>query len=143
MMRAAVVAEARKWLGIPYRPKGRSERGIDCLGLLVVVGRAFAVPHEDQQHYTDYPSPDREMLGVFDRYLERRSISPPWPGLIGVFADRRLPAHVGIFSARDDALHVIHARVDERRVVEEQYDNAPLPRELRVIALYAYPGLED
>ena len=32
--RAAVFAEARNLLGVPWRHKGRTERGVDCLGLL-------------------------------------------------------------------------------------------------------------
>jgi cell wall-associated NlpC family hydrolase len=141
--RGDVVAEARKWIGIPYRPKGRSERGLDCIGLLIVVGRAFAVPHEDQQHYTDYPTQERQLLALMDTYLARRRVHEPWDGLIGVFSERRLPAHVGIFARRSDVPHLIHARLSERKVVEEAYDLDPLTRPYRLLGLFAYPGLED
>jgi hypothetical protein len=143
MTRAEVMAEARRWVNCRYRHKGRSELGVDCIGLLIVVGRAFRVPYEDQQHYTDYPTHERALIAALDAHLERRRIDEPWDGLIGVFSERRLPAHVGIFSRLHGAQHLVHARLSERKVVEEFYDLDPLTRTYQLIALFAYPGLED
>ena len=42
MMRAAVIAEARRWIGTPYRhAAARHGLGCDCLGLVIGVRRAL------------------------------------------------------------------------------------------------------
>jgi hypothetical protein len=141
MLRAEVVAEARRWLGTPFRPKGRSHRGLDCIGLVVVVGTAFDVPHEDQQHYTDWPDPERRLLTELGRFLEPQPLDQSWEGAIGVFTQDRLPGHVGIFSLQHGVRHMIHARMATRRVLEEAFD--PHSREYRLLALFGFPGLAD
>lgn len=142
MTRAEIIAEARKWLGTPYRPRGRSARGLDCLGLLVKLGEAFAVPHVDTQDYSLWPAGDHRILHTFDRFLVRMPPDSRLPGLVGVFAERRLPGHCGVFSTKHDADHLIHARIRPGRIMEEPW--ALLRRgELRLIGLFAMPGLED
>lgn len=142
MTRAEVVAEARSWLGVSFRPKGRSRRGVDCIGLLVVVGQAFAVAHVDQQHYTDWPDPTRRILTELDRFLERRPSEEDWDGTIGVFTTHQsLPGHVGIFSTRHNAPHLIHARMQQRVVLEQVFDNDPRTRSTQLVARYGFPGL--
>jgi hypothetical protein len=111
-----------------------------------MVGRAFAVPHEDQQHYTDWPDPQRLMLAAFDCYLERLSpVEEDWDGTIGVLTTTvmRLPGHVGIFSTVDGVRHLIHARMSERKVLEQRFDSDPRSRETVLVARYGFPGLED
>jgi hypothetical protein len=144
MTRAEVVTVARSWIGTPFRPKGRSQRGVDCIGLLVMIGRALNVPHEDEQHYTDWPDPQRRMLDVFDRHLWRRPVNEPnWDGTVGVFPTFRcLPGHVGIFSTLHGVRHLIHARADQRVVLEQPYDSDPRTAEMRLVARYGFPGLE-
>lgn len=41
--RAAVLATARTWLGVPYLWGGNTKRGVDCSGLTVAVYRAHGV----------------------------------------------------------------------------------------------------
>lgn len=141
MTREEVQAEARKWVRTPYRQQGRSARGLDCIGFLVVVGRAFNVPHQDECEYSNWPQQDHVILRKLALYLDRLPPSTDLPGTIGVFAERRLPGHVGIFSLRNDRVHLVHARMVPRMVVEECW--AQVPRsELRLIGLFGFPGLE-
>lgn len=145
MTRAEIITEARRYLGVRYQKKGRSERGLDCLGLLVMLGRTFDVPHTDAQDYSDWPRSDHLILHTLDRYLIRQSpLTPPalWPGLVGVFAERRLPGHTGVFSERDRRVYLIHARINPPCVIEECWDQVPR-HELRLIGLYAFPGMTD
>lgn len=144
MTRAQVIAEARSWLGTKFRPKGRSRLGVDCLGLLVMVGRAFDVAHTDEQHYTDWPSPERLMLAKFDACLTRRLPGEAnWDGTIGVFPGfKTLPGHVGFFTSLHGARHLLHARVNAGLVVEEAFDSDPRTRSMLLVARYAFPDLE-
>ena len=44
LKRRDIVAEARKWVGVPYRHQGRGARGIDCVGLLIEVANGVGHP---------------------------------------------------------------------------------------------------
>jgi cell wall-associated NlpC family hydrolase len=141
MTRDEVVAEARRWLFVPYRKRGRTKYGLDCIGFLVVVGRAFAVPHKDEFEYSDWPQQDHMILRKLEQYLDPLPPDTAKPGAIGVFAEARLPGHVGIFSMKHDVEHLIHARIRPGVVLEEPWRQVPR-RELRLIGLFAFPGLE-
>jgi len=51
----AVGAAARAWLGIPWRHQGRSARGVDCAGLVVLVARELGLADYDKQTYGRRP----------------------------------------------------------------------------------------
>jgi hypothetical protein len=145
MTRDDIVAEARRYLNVPYHRKGRSLQGLDCLGLLVMVGRHFEVPHIDEQDYSDWPHSDHVIIKKLGQYLTPMSPTLPmsqWPGLVGIFAERRLPGHAGIFSFLRDRVHLIHARVFPSAVMEECWDQVP-HSEIRLIGLFAFPGMVD
>lgn len=142
MTRDEVVREARSWLGVPYRERGRSRIGIDCIGLLVVVGQAFQVPHVDHADYGAWPDPHHRILRVLGQYLDRAPVDGPLPGTIGVFAEGRLPGHVGFFSEQHGHTHLIHARTGGP-VTEQQYRPLGPRRAFRLVALFAFPGLES
>lgn len=143
MTRAEVQAAARTWVGVPYRHAGRSERGLDCIGLVVVVARHFNVPHVDHQHYTAWPDPHGRLFAECDQVLVLRS-DEPREGTIGVFRQDgyRLPCHVGIFTRREGSLYLVHAMLARRRVVEEPFTESGLGG-FRLIRRYAFPALED
>lgn len=137
----AVVAEARRWVGTRYRVKGRSETGLDCIGLLVVVARSLGVPHTDRLDYADWPDPNHAILRELGRDLVRMPGARLSPGTIGVFAEQRLPCHCGFFSERQGVVHVIHARLRSGRVLEEPYVEQRT-NAFRLIAQFRFPQLE-
>jgi cell wall-associated NlpC family hydrolase len=147
MTRAEVVSEARNWVGVPYRKKGRTASGIDCLGLLVVVARVFNVPHVDHHDYSDWPDPMYRILRELEKHLNPAPLTGPLPGTIGVFNQRILPAHVGIFSTLNGVTHLIHAHLDEDRVLEQPWRaRTPATRSgapIRLLRVFVFPGLED
>lgn len=140
MTRDEIVRETRGWIGCPYRRRGRSRKGVDCIGLVVVVSYPFEIVHIDQTDYSDYPHPDRLLLQAFDRFLTPVHPDSPFPGTIGVFTASVLPVHTGIFTEVHGKVHFVHARKDEGMVIEQEY--RPQDRHGRLIARYAYPGLE-
>jgi hypothetical protein len=141
MTRAEVQVEARKWLQVSYCKRGRSSDGVDCVGFLVMVGRAFEVPHQDELDYSEWPQQDLLILKKLGQFLDHLPPSTPLPGTIGVFAERRLPGHVGIFSEKHRAVHLIHARINPGCVLEEPWQQIPRGQ-LRLIGLFGFPGLE-
>lgn len=63
-----IVTAAESMLGLPFVHQGRSERtGVDCVGLLVVMGRLIGYPEiHDVEGYRRTPSAQviREVLGA-------------------------------------------------------------------------------
>ena len=143
MTRDDVVSEARWWIDVPYRRKGRSPTGVDCLGLLVVVAARWSIVHEDPQDYMDWPDPDRRILRELRRFLRPVPINGRRDGMIGLFSQEVFPGHTGIFSTKGGQPHLIHARTDANRVVEEYYPIDPNGQPFRLIRMFALPGLED
>lgn len=143
MTRDEVVTEARRWLHVPYLQRGRSRRGLDCLGLGVVVAQHFNVPHEDIPDYSDQPHPRRLLLQQLRRYLQPMPQNGDLTGCIGVFVMVAMPCHVGFFTWQKNRVHVLHARLGAG-VVEEAYEpSQPGERrtEFRMIDALAFPGL--
>ncbi len=111
--RAAVVAEARSWLGTPYHHMGRIKGvGADCLTAPLccyqavgLVPRSFAVPF--------YPL-DWNLHRTEERYLEgvlqfaREIPGPPQPGDLALWKFGRCFAHGAVVV---DWPRVIHAQI--------------------------------
>ncbi len=143
--RAAVVAEARRWIGTPYHPSADVRgHGVDC-GMLIV--RVFVdtglVPAFDPRPYPPdwhlHRSEEKYLGFVFDRCHEIQ-LAEAALGDVIVFRYGRCHAHGGIV-ADAAPLSVVHAFSPARAVVEEPVArNAPLgdaKREPRAFSLWA------
>ncbi|MBV8850668.1 MAG: C40 family peptidase [Methylobacteriaceae bacterium] len=141
--RSAIVAEARAWVGTPYRHQG-SLRGIgcDCLGLLRGLWRAVIGPEPERP---DAYSPDWAEAGGNEALLEaaQRHLMPLADcafadGDVLLFRFRmNVPAkHIGIATS---ATHMIHAH--EGACVAE-VPIVPFWRR-RIAASFSFPGVES
>jgi hypothetical protein len=117
--RQDVIAEARKWLDTRWVHQGRSSMGVDCAGMVVLVGQALGLPSEDMLGYRR--SPD----GVLFRQhiVKQTTFEPqPRPGSIGLFRESKFPTHTGIFGLSPEGhLTLIHAYMPHGKVVEEPF----------------------
>ena len=108
--RAAVVAEARGWVGTPFHHAGRVKgAGVDCLMLLAeVYERAGIVPHVEPPFYV----PDWHLHRDAERYLDGLRAyateigGPPSPGDIALFRFGRTFSHGAIVT---DWPRLVHA----------------------------------
>lgn len=116
--REDVIAEARKWIGTRWVHQGRSEAGIDCAGLLIMIGQALDLPSEDMLGYRRSPDGRTFQAHIFGQTLPA---STPEPGCIGLFRETRFPTHTGIFAEQAGQLTLIHAYMPYRKVVEEPF----------------------
>jgi cell wall-associated NlpC family hydrolase len=119
--RAAVVAEARKWLGTPYHNCADIKGvGVDC-GMLIVrvfVDAGLCAPFDPRPYPPDWHlhRGEEKYLGfVFDRCSE---VEKPQPGEVMVLRIGRCYSHGGIVTAATP-LTVVHAYFQARRVIEE------------------------
>jgi len=119
--RAAVVAEARTWIGTPYHHAADVKgHGVDCAMLLVRIYCDLGlVDGFDPRPYTRdwFLHRDEERyLGYL--FARAREVREPLPGDITVFRVGRCFAHAGIVS-RTNPLRIIHAFVNAGRVIED------------------------
>jgi cell wall-associated NlpC family hydrolase len=119
---ADIEKEARSWVGTRFKKGGRDRTGIDCVGLLVNVGRACGVELNDDTGYSF--NPESEMF--LDLVYGQSDVLPVTgltPGSILLFRQSIFPMHTGILS-RDKykRLSVINANLMKRQVVEQPLD---------------------
>lgn len=141
-MRTRIVAEARGWIGTPYRHQASMKgAGCDCLGLVRGVWRAL------MDHEAEAPppySPDwaeaakREtLLEAARRHLTEREIAEAWPGDVLLFRIRpqAMAKHLGILATEQAMIHAM-----EGAPVSEVALGAWWRR--RIVAVFAFPGVE-
>jgi NlpC/P60 family putative phage cell wall peptidase len=144
-LRAAVAAEARSWIGTPYRHLAGADpvRGVacDCLGLIrgVWLG-VYGVPAEKPPAYSpDWAEGTRQelLLDAARRLMREIPVTDARAGHMIVFRWRpHLPAkHAGILVS-DDPRRLVHAYDSARKVAEVNL--APQWRQ-RLAAAFAFP----
>lgn len=135
MTRDQIIAEARRYLGAPWRRHGRSRLGIDCGGLPLVVGQAFGELMTDIE-VAARRVPPGETLRAVAQNLRARRPGDVAAGAVALFAERGDARHVGIVAGPPWTL--INANLGARRVVEEPL--APwLPK---LVALFDFKTVE-
>ncbi len=144
-MRADVVAEARRWIGTPYRHQGAARGiGCDCLGLVRGVWRALygAEPEVPPAYTPDWAEPQGEerLWAAAARHLVPATLAEARPGDVVLFRLRSgaVAKHLGIQSETGAGPRLIHA-YSGRGVVE-----SPLtpPWARRIVARFRFPEQE-
>lgn len=106
------VAEARSYLGVKWRHRGRSRFSIDCIGLVVAAVRAGGVVMRDRLDYGRLPWKDgleREMREHFGEPVSFENAQTGDVALMCWDADKAVPAHVGMLGDGDNGLRIIHS----------------------------------
>ncbi len=111
----ALLTEAKKWLGTPYKYGGESNDGIDCSALMLNVFRdalAIKLPRSSRQQFD---------------FTEAISKSELIPGDLIFFAtgrDKKTVSHVGMYIGEDKMVHSSASRgVMVSRINEEYFVN--------------------
>lgn len=140
--RQDVLTEARKFIGTPFEHMGRSEAGIDCLGVGIVVGQrlgllpaTFGIPPYSPGGMPKY-------LEVFFSYVDEIAIDDALPGdgylLCHDPARNRRPKHLmlrseyGVIGA---ALWPTVHKVCEHRIDEFVQE--------RIVTAWRYRGIDE
>jgi len=133
--RLAIVSEARSWLGVPFRFRGTSRNGVDCVTFLMLVGKhtlGWNVPNPAYVRATE------ERAWAWIRHHARR-LAPgdAGPGDIVQFVYNDQAVHFGVLTSKG----FIHAAVVGRKMVRE--DRMSEQMLARVVAYYrARKGME-
>jgi cell wall-associated NlpC family hydrolase len=139
--RAAVIADARSWIGTPYHNCADIKGvGVDC-GMLLVrvfVDTGLVPPFDPRPYPIDWHlhrSEERYLGFIFDR---SREVVSPQPGDVMVLRYGRCYSHGGIVTD-DSPLTVVHAYYPAGRVVEEEVArNAVLADAARKPRFFSY-----
>lgn len=140
IVRTAILAEARDWIGTPYQHQASAKcAGCDCLGLVRGVWRAIYgdEPEAPPPYTPDWAerAGEETLLHAARRYLREIAIADAAPGDILLFrmAPDAPAKHAAIL---DDGHLLIHAYWG-RAVVHSRF--APWWR-TRCAAAFAFPG---
>lgn len=137
--RAQIIEEARTWIDTPWRHQGRTDKGIDCVGLVVRVTQALGLNEYDRTDYTRRPD-GFDFVSVFRERMDIKAVNQAKSGDLILIANGPYPCHVALVSEKYGVLHIIHAAVSHRKVVEEPYDH-DLPR--KTTHCFQFKNLED
>lgn len=150
---ADLVAQARQWVGTPYRHQGMVlGQMVDCVGLIIAAGVGAGVLEMSDEAWEPFkgygrtPNPHK-MDQAMRAFLVPLELEPqpeelPADGAVMWMGWRQhLPMHLGILATADDGTGrrtMIHAYEHVGRCVEHGFA-AEWPG--RVISWWAYPGL--
>lgn len=136
MDNAAIVAEARSYIGTPFHHQGRVKGiGIDCVGLVIGIAHALGLSDFDTADYGRQPDPVA-MGATLDAHLDRVNLSDIRPGDILWLRMIWEPMHLAIVT-EVDPLRIVHAyqRPGLSRCVEQGIDDA---WRRRIVACFRY-----
>lgn len=135
---ADIVAAARRMIGTRWRHQGRSPgNGLDCVGLVVCVGRELGLLTFDTLAYQRNAAPNG-FIQYFREYGREIPVAALHPGCVLAFREDKYPCHSGIVADGPHGLTLIHAFALRRKVVEERLTIHWLQR---VVAAFEYKGI--
>jgi hypothetical protein len=124
-MRTDYAERARARVGTRFRPQGRDERGLDCVGLVIATyGIPIGSVRRDYRLKGDHRAEAEQVLAQFFRRLRKREARPGDALLMEVVSDQ---LHLAVLTA----CGVVHAHAGLMRVVE-----TPGEPEWPVIGIY-------
>lgn len=114
-----LVAAARTYLNVPFRHRGRSRAGIDCIGLAILSYRDIGIELVDRQKYGR--SPERD--GLREAMIEQ--FGPPVENIqvgdVVLMQWYQQPNHVAIVTDYPyGGFGLIHALASSKRVIEHR-----------------------
>jgi len=134
-----VIAAAKAYDDVRWHDKGRSRAGMDCAGLLILVGRDLGLENSEALMGLDWRRYGSLPPNILAAELVRaglRRAAGPRPGQVAMFAGAgSYPTHVGIVGHRE----LIHASAEARKVVVTDWTE----HETRACrGFFEHPGIE-
>lgn len=126
---SALADSARRWIGVPFRHRGRTRRGVDCVGLVVMAYSDAGIQLPDFRLYGREPHRDGMIQHMRAALGDPMAIAPVSMANLqagDVIAIRYLsePHHVAVLGMRhygsQPALTMIHAEGIHGEVLEQR-----------------------
>lgn len=141
-LRAAIVAEARGWIGTPFIHQHRVRGvGVDCAGLVICVARAVGIVPPDFDVTGYGMNPDGKSLKAYcDQHLQLLDEPMNLGDVVLVAWRQGPPQHLGIVVDHPSGLWgMVHAENRAHRAVVET--RLHFGRAMRLVAAYRFPGV--
>lgn len=133
----AFVASCRKYVGVPFKHRGRTPGGIDCAGLIALGLKDLGHKVFDIRVYGREPNKDGLRQAVIANFGEPLPAGTPLQvGDICLMCFVREPHHLAVISDRSaGGLNLLHSFAEVGRVVEHGIDAKWRARILEVYRL--------
>lgn len=120
-----IIRVANEFVGVPYRHQGRNKMGLDCAGLIIVVGDRLGFMKEDgPRGYPRRPDTKKFTAAMLDAGLKQRS-DPREHGDILRINTQGWPVHLGIYEKDARGREwLIHAYQPHKRVTRDPLTSA-------------------
>lgn len=134
-----IIKEARRWIGTPFRHAGRSETGIDCVGIPIKILHFLRYTEWDDIDYSRRVNPARmkEEIELFCVNVEQGIVNAQKADLLW-FNICGSSQHVGIYTGKEENT-LIHAYESVGKVVEHELNNKWVNR---IQSVYRFIGIE-
>lgn len=119
-----------KYLGIPYKEKGRTIEGLDCLGLIIMIYRDLAqVEIPDLEDYDMKLPLLKKKDYIEDNYKDyyikhwERVDTPSLLDIVLIKNGKNIPNHAGVVLDTETFIHCIKAGVVVSRLKDKLWKN--------------------
>ena len=131
-----VIAAARGYLGVPWVHQGRSRRGVDCAGLVVMVARELGLTSFDVIGYARRPDGESLRAAIVEAGCVESDVQL---GALLLMRFKREPQHVALVADHPaGGFSIVHALSTSRAVVEHRLDDA---WRRRIVSAWELPGV--
>lgn len=117
-MREEIIQAARRRIGIPWRHQGRTEAGLDCIGLIMSVATEVGIAYHDLPAYTR-TTYQNTFLKEFRAQAKLRAVSERVVGDMLLLKDGLYPCHVAFYSMDRGQETIIHTSPRRKGTIEE------------------------
>lgn len=120
---------ALRYEGSPFLHMGRTAKGMDCVGLLVLVARELGLEVTDSPYYGREPARNNNSFQLRDYLIKNLGNPVDRPYQVNDVVTMRMrkrfaPHHVAIIAPHRYGLALIHTYGEVKRVVYQRIDQA-------------------
>ena len=129
--------EAHKYIGVPFRHRGRTDKGLDCVGLVILAAKDCGYDKYEEFAYGSEP-PSGVLCAVLAEHFGEPVDGEPQVNDVVLLRlhKGRNPTHVGIITTHPNGLGIIHTHSRTHRVVYQRIT----PKMKRLLAsVYRWP----
>jgi len=94
-----------QYIGIPYKPHGRSKEGLDCYGLAICIFRERGIELPDPCYPDTEISTNKRIMESLESTIPNTKIDKPEPWCIIEFNILGEPSHIGIYLGHGEFIH--------------------------------------
>lgn len=135
--RKIICDEARKLEGIRYQHEGRTEEGLDCVGLPYFLSKKFELEIDNVRNYSMLPDGKMLLRNLKEKCGKQKNKNEAKAGDILLMRFAEEPQHVAILLEDD---YIIHSYLKVRKVVIHRYSQEWKDR---TICCFEFPNLEE